>query len=180
MIQKLLLIALVISTTSCISAGDTVVRCYSRLYADEKKVVKELNDFWEKYPENRVDGSTIRKIQKVYPRMFVANIFVDTSSSGCVQSYVFKSVTVNEDFKREEWYVKSADGRMVFIVDIANKGEWINGFNCDLCLMRVLFMDKVNLNFRNWELSSKEKKDARATFENDVLVKLKKVLSESK
>ncbi|WP_320052075.1 hypothetical protein [uncultured Acetobacteroides sp.] len=173
MILRLFLITLIVSMTGCISAGDTVIKCYSRLYVNDKVMIKRLNYFWERYPENRLDSSIISKIQLIHHKMFSEFIFIDTSFNGHNQQYVFQKTTVNKDYKRDEWYIKSTDNRMIFIVDIANKGEWINGFNCDLCLVRVLFMNKINLNFRNWELSSEEKKDAKATFEKDVLDKLK-------
>lgn len=159
---------------SCLSAGDTVLRCYSRLYVNEAETIQLLDKFWLKHPENRVDEQTVAIIEKNTPLKVEKVAFIDSSNCNTCRC-IFKITNTAKDYEKTYWWVKSTDGDMVFRVDIANKYSWFNGFTSDLCVMDVLFMDKASANFMNWQLTSAQKRKAKSTFENDILQKLKRL-----
>lgn len=167
------LFVIVLLISSCIS-GDGTLRCYSRLVSDSTIVRKTLYEFWNKYPENRLDEATLLKLEKFAPNRFKGKTFIDSSKCNNCRS-VLRSYVRNGDFQMEEWYIKSSNNEMVFRLGIANVGAWINGFTCDLCLKYVMYLDEREEGFKNWELSKGRKKHAREVFEKDVLPKLKRI-----
>ena len=181
MLDKKNIIALIVIVqliASCI-AGDGTLKCYSRLVSDSSVVRKTLYAFWAKHPENRLDEATMQKIEKYHPNIFKVDAFIDSSTCyncrSALRSYVRKG-----DFEREEWYIKSSNNEMVFNISISNVDAWINGFTCDVCLKSVLFLDAPEQNFKSWNQTKQRKKQARKTFETDVLPKLKKIAKQIK
>ena len=166
------LMVMALFINSCIT-GDNTLKCYSRLVSDSAIVRKAIFVFWDKHPENRLDEVTIQKIENHFPNMFNGNkTFIDSSNCYKCRS-ALRSYVHFGDFEREEWYVKSSNGQMVFRLEIANIGAWINGFTCDLCLRYVLYLNESEKNFRNKELSKDRKKQAKKVFEEDILPKLR-------
>jgi hypothetical protein len=157
---------------SCLSAGDTVLRCYSRLYVNEAETIQLLDKFWFKHPENRVDEQTVAIIEKNTPLKIEKVAFIDSTNCDTCRC-IFKITNTAKDYEKTYWWIKSTDGDMVFEVVIANKYSWFNGFTSDLCVKYVLIMDKVSANFMNWQLSPEQKRKAKKTFEKDILLKLK-------
>ncbi|MFN5919836.1 MAG: hypothetical protein ACK45I_00905 [Bacteroidota bacterium] len=157
---------------SCLSAGDTVLRCYSRLYVNEAEAIQLLDKFWLKHPENRVDERTVAIIEKNTPLKIDKVVFIDTTICDTCRS-IFKLTNTFEDYEKNYWWIKSTDGVMVFEVVIGNKYSWTNRFTSDLCVKSVLFTDNVSTNFMNWELTPDQKRKAKKTFEKDILLKLK-------
>ncbi len=174
LVSKLIIPLTWLTMASCI-AGDGTLRCYSRLYSNPQKVKLAIMAMWNLYPENRVDELSIRKIEKHYPNLFQGQTFIDTSQCETCRS-ILKSESKKLEYLNDEWYVKSSDGNMIFRLDIANINEWTNGFNCDICIKYVIFMDKAEQNFLSWQLSKEQQIMAKKTFENDILIKLKQTI----
>ena len=76
-INKLIFLIFALSQLGCISAGETVLKCYSRLYQDETNTKSMLIEFWKLHPENRVDEITINKIQINLYLIITIAYFVD-------------------------------------------------------------------------------------------------------
>lgn len=166
----LLCLTLFAVTTSCISAGESVLSTYTQWGNNQKEIENRLNDFCSKNPGNRVNSDDIKSIQNVFPLMFSDCLIYDSTFSNS-SPYVFKKSMQISDYERERWYIKSSDGKLIFCINICN----CNYINCDIGLLHVMFLDSIQNNFRNWQLTSVQKKEARLKFRHDILNRLPEV-----
>jgi hypothetical protein len=166
-------IMLIFLFVKCVSAGQPIIKSYSGMHANEELIEKAIKKFWEQNPENRVSSYDIQKVKEYFPRIFNGFTFND-SLNGDTILYVFQWSIKTKDYYRRFWYIKSSDDKIIFNIGISNCGL-LTG-NCELSLIDAMFLNKIENNFRNWELNSQEQKEAKELFEKDILRKLKIIL----
>jgi hypothetical protein len=159
------------AASSCAFVGTTSLGCYSKLHLSGPKTAVILNQFWHRYPENRICDSLVDKIGKqsdIKVDLILSKYAASCTSCKCI----FKVQSKTESYQKTSWWIRSSNGEMVFEVSVANKNSWLNGFTSDLCLETVLFTDDLAKNFRNWNLTREQKRWVRRLFQTDILPKL--------
>jgi len=169
-------VALLLLSVSCVSAGGTLIKSYGGMHANEENIEKAIILFWQQNPENRINSSDIQKVEKYFPKIFNGFTFKDTLN-GDTSVFVFQWNIKTKDIYQKFWYLKSSDGKIIFNIEITNCNP-LTG-NCDICLTDAMFLDKIENNFRNWELSSQEKKQVKSLFEKDILKKIKIIIEDN-
>lgn len=175
---------LTLSLTNCsrspyspISAGSNVVRCYSRLDADYLEMDKALEQVWQHYPENRYDSTTIRLMRTAISKLDPAK---KQPASMLTEAAAFKRPYSgpSSSLTRSEWVLKSANGKALYTLRIANCG--VDTVRCDLCLVDITFLPPTTpLRQGNWTLTTQERAEAAVWFEQDILVKLKTFITQT-
>ena len=160
-----------------LSAGSSVIKCYSRLHASEAELDSALQQLWHKYPENRISSADLKLIRQAFRGSRYRVDSLDSESSQLLtERNVFKrrqKGSYTHKPVRFTWGLKSANGRAIYSLSTANCGVITS--NCDLCLVSALFLP-ITKPGGNWELSRQERIDAEVWFEEDILVKMRQLI----
>jgi hypothetical protein len=106
------LFSILLFTSGCFSAGESVLKCYNETFISELQIDNLLQQLWNNNPELRVNSADIKKIKKVFPLLFDDCKFsYPINCDTCVN--VFKSKTQGE-YSKSIWYLKSEDGSLIF------------------------------------------------------------------
>ena len=155
-----------------LSAGQSIIRCYSRVGASDEELKQALQAVWDKFPENRVDSATIERIRSMTRTRNLNNVPAVPSGPvtpadvaaffHTVRTYSYEGKPIVE----ESWMLKTANDLAVCYIDVANCG-----FNCDVCLTAGMFLPPVRPGMNN-EYSVKERAQLQTWFEQDILLKV--------
>ena len=161
-----------------LTPGESVLRCYSRLRASEIEIDSALQKLWLNYPANRITNEDLRKIRRAF-----------NPSPDSINHATGKVITERDAFKHQRkepykevrytWGIKSAKGKVIFSLDIANCASLGNTSNCDLCLVSALFIP-IAKPAGNSQLSRQERADAEIWFEEDIMMKLRELILEAR
>lgn len=150
-------------------AGSNIIRCYSRINADQLEIEKAIQRVWEKHPENRV---TVKDVNKLQENNFnLKNGLKGDSSQVEVNYLVYESKFMDKILK--SWLLKSKDSRFIFKLSIANCND--KNKSCSLCLDGVIRTTEMK-GLESWDLPSEKKKEVKRVFEEEILKKIQMAL----
>lgn len=162
--------------TPPLAAGNSVVRCYSRVDADEAEIEQALQQVWQHYPQNRYDSTIIRFVRAARRQQTPSNDPTPEEPL-LTEAQAFKHLRYPAGTPHNQplWTLKAANGRVLYTLAIANCGE--DGVHCGLCIEDItLLPPTIPLRRGSWNLTRQERADAERWFEQDILVKLKPFL----
>ena len=185
--------------TSCLPFNyKPVIQCTGKLNATETQLHQALDRFPELYRNNLIDFETVQKIAlsdtsffRKYYGFKVSDRMESIYKINLIKAY-FKNNIIPPAISKKPRYnytVLSDDNQMVFRFSVSNcLADMYNGYDlpeqniCKICLEAAGFKRADSNKFksgRSFELTHKERKQAKIVFENDILSKLKSIIEKN-
>ncbi|GGG39745.1 hypothetical protein GCM10011378_15030 [Hymenobacter glacieicola] len=141
--------------------------------ASEAEIRYALHLLWERYPENRITAADIREMSLFYnANGYHYDTINSQTGKPITEESVFESqLKGNYKKPRYGWVLKTANNKAICYTEVANAN--------DLCLSSVTLLP-ISKPGGNWELTREERARAQTWVEEDILVKLKALILETR
>ena len=154
-----------------LSAGPSIIRCYSRVGASSSELKQAMQAVWDKYPENRVDSATLeqlRVIERAERNGFSPPVPSEPVSRAEVANAFHRQGQTGGHW--ETWVLKTAGNESICYLSIANCSNASS--RCDICFMAARFLPPTARAADNTGFSVKERAQLQTWFEQDILRKI--------